>query len=258
MTPRQVRLFAAFAEATFILNKDSILPDELDRAEELLIEYRQSFQDHFPQSEWVYNQHLLKHAVRSVREFGPAWVASGFWFESLNRQVVNFVTSPNDRASRVACRLLLSQMIEKYLDEELRPAILLKLREYIGREKWSTRPQVAVGAFIRVPEEGRNVHLEEEEILALRQAGFHNIDCALRVNKHKNTDINGIIYQVPNRRVTRYNNSSVHVEAPHCNEQVDFIEIRSIVTWQDNLVQRRGLFGLRFITTAEAFDTTFI
>lgn len=78
-------LCAIFAEATFILNKDLITVDELERAENLLEEYRMHFEQYFPREQLVYNVHLLKHNVRCVREIGPVWVASGFRFESLNR-----------------------------------------------------------------------------------------------------------------------------------------------------------------------------
>lgn len=76
-------------------------------------------------------------------------VASGFWFESLNRQVINYLTSPTDRASQIACRMLLGQMVEKFMDRQLTPRVENLLRELIGKERWNEAPDVATGTFTR-------------------------------------------------------------------------------------------------------------
>lgn len=39
-----------------------------------------------------------------------------FFFESLNSQVVNYLTSPTDRTDQLARRMLLAQMLDKVLD----------------------------------------------------------------------------------------------------------------------------------------------
>lgn len=71
MNENQVNLCAMFPEATFVLNKDVILPHDLDHAEELIDNYRLLYEQQFPRNQLVYNVHLSKHIVRCVRELGP-------------------------------------------------------------------------------------------------------------------------------------------------------------------------------------------
>ena len=85
--------------------------------------------------------------LKIVREFGPLWVASEFSFESLNQQVINYITSPTDRAWQVAYRMLFGQRIEKFMDMPLRHEVENLLRELIGKEKWEEPPNVATGRF---------------------------------------------------------------------------------------------------------------
>lgn len=262
LDPNYLRLCAIFAEATFILNKDSIFPHELDRAEELLDEYRRSFENYFPEEQLVYNVHLLKHIVRSVRELGPLWVASGFWFESLNRQVVNYLTSPTDRAWQVACRMLLGQMVEKFMDRPLSPAVENLLRELIGKEKWEEPPDIATGTSIHTNGVGIPRLLRAEEIVALREAGFVHINVEDLIVPHTKMTKDGVKYQSldaeENARVTKYNDSIAYVNSQYRAEPVEFVTINSIITWQHEDEQLQGIVGTRFRVIRPAFDTTYM
>lgn len=247
-----LNLCAIFAEATFLLNKDCILPDELNRAEELIDLYRQNFEILFPEDQLAYNVHLLKHVVRCVRELGPLWVASGFWFESLNRQVVNYLTSPTDRASQVACRMLLGQMVEKFMDQELAPPVENLLRELIGKERWDEAPAAATGTYFRNDGHATEDLFLPQEIAVLTEAGFADIQ--LQINRHWRICIDGVRYQARDDRVVKYDNSIAAVEI---NGELIFIEIKSIVTWQHG-GQRQGIFGTRFNTIGPAYNTSYM
>lgn len=256
MNENQLTLCALFAEATFILNKDSILPHELDRAAELMDQYRQRFEQQFPENQLVYNVHLLKHIVRCIRELGPAWVASGFWFESLNRKIINYMTSPTARASQIACRMLLGQMVEKFMDRQLNPRVENLLREFNGKERWDEAPEVATGRFAR--NDGNTIPgtLTPQEIAALAENGIVDVDEQLPIIRHWRMNIDGVRYQLLRDRVVKYNNSIAHVNLQYQGEEVSFINIQSIITWHGG--NRQGMFGNAFRTIGPAFNTTYM
>ena len=256
MDADRLRLCAVFAEATFILNKDSILPDELDRALQLIHEYRRNFEE-YSQNQLTYNVHLLKHVIRSVRELGPVWVASGFWFESLNRQVVNYLTSPTDRAGQVACRMLLGQMIEKCLDRQFSPRVNNLLRELIGKERWDDPPDIATGRFVRNDGGAIPAIFQPEEIIALTEAGFQNINPDAVIIRHSQVSVDGIRYQPRKVRTVKYNDSIMYINAAYRGEEVNFLQIRAIVTWEHD-GERQGIFGTRFINIGPAFNTSYM
>lgn len=260
LTADQLHLCSIFAEATFIMNKDCILPDELDRAEQLINEYRILFQILFPREEWTYNTHLIKHSVTCVRDLGPSFVASGFWFESLNRQVVNFLTSPTDRASQVSNRILLGQMVDKYLDtpERFTRGALLELWKIIGKERWEVQPDIAAGLFVQTRDEGEPANLNPQQVEALLEAGINYVNRDLRIMTHEKIWITGVLYQIVNNRRTAYNNSIAYVNAQYRGEIVGFVEITSIVSWQHCNDERSGIFGTRFRTVGPAFETTYM
>lgn len=257
MDANRLRLCAVFAEATFILNKDSILPDELDRAEQLINEYRRNFEEYFPRNPLTYNVHLLKRIVRCVRELGPLWVASGFWFESLNRQVENYLTSPTDRAGQVACRMLLGQMVDKCLDWNFSLEINNLLRELIGKETWDDPPNVATGTFAVDDGHNDDSFFRRQEMIALTEAGFENVNPDDQIIRNSRVLIDGIVYQPRSDTIVKYNNSIAYVDAVYRGEEVNFVEIRAIVTWNHD-GERRGVFGTRFTNARPAFNTSYM
>ena len=180
------------------------------------------------------------------------------WFESLNRQVINYITSPTDRAWQVACRMLLGQMIEKFMDRPLRHEVENLLRELIGKEKWKEPPNVATGRFSRIDQDGIPRIFEDRELAALREAGFENINPELQIISHKKISVDGIKYQSRTARVTKYNNSIAYVNARYGNEEVQFITINSIVTWQHDDERKQGVFGTRFNIIEPAFGTSYM
>lgn len=129
--------FVKFANATYILCKDTVQAHEIDRADELLSEYCQEFAPNrlYPERYCFFNLHLLRHAARSVREWGPLWAVSAFGFESLNRRIRNFITSSNDKCSQIIDRFLLSQMIDQCMDRDMPPAVKNFIWDQIGGKR---------------------------------------------------------------------------------------------------------------------------
>lgn len=142
----------------------------------------------------------------------------------------NYVTGPTDRAWQVAYRMLLAQMVDKFLDLPLlSPAVRNELRGLVGKERWNEQPEVCTEEYV-IP----GVHVvqglfEPREINALAEAGFVNIDVRHRVDRHGRISKNGVTYQSGTRRVVKYNNSIAHVNAEYNGRRIQFIDIVSIV-----------------------------
>lgn len=257
LTPEQIEHFALFAEESYILNKDSVRPEELEHAAQCMDLFREQSANMFADRFQTYSLHLLKHIARCVRELGPLWVASGFWFESLNQQIKNYMTGPTDRAMQIACRMLLAQMVEKCLDWEMSPAILNLLREFLHKARWVVLPEHATGRFVQHSREqpGR---FDEQDVAALAEAGYHGIDADVRVTRHQKVNINGVIYQPVSDQPVKYDNSVIHVAPPDYANRVQFVRIMSIIKWQHDVERVEGVIGCRFITLGPAFNTSYM
>lgn len=249
--------FALFAEATYIMSKDSILPGELDRVEAMIDRFRQQSEVMFPESSLKYSLHLLKHIVRCVRELGPLWVASGFWFESLNRQIKNYLTSPTDRAFQIACRVLLAQMVEKCMEWPMAPRVANELREYLHKARWIELPNLATGRFIR-HDRGTPGMLEPEEIAAFGEAGYPDMNEESPITRHLRVVIDGVTYQPKSVRAVQYDNSVISIIPSDGENRIEFIRIKSILTWPGENTVMRGVIGASFITLEPAFNTSYM
>ena len=71
-----------FVEAFYILNKDKLSIQELDRADKLLHEFVARAQILFSKVSMTFNAHLLLHLARSVSEWGPLFSHNDYAFES--------------------------------------------------------------------------------------------------------------------------------------------------------------------------------
>lgn len=90
---KYVHHFALLSKVIRYLNSDSITSDNLDRCEMLLKAYIKLFQQYFGDENMTSNVHLMANLVEVVRNWGPIWVDEAFTFESMNRKIMNFVTS---------------------------------------------------------------------------------------------------------------------------------------------------------------------
>lgn len=80
--------------AVSLLSQDSISPEQVDRAERLLIEYVHDFQRLYTLRYMGMNVHLLAHLHQIVKDLGPLWVTSCFFLEDLNGQIVKLIHGP--------------------------------------------------------------------------------------------------------------------------------------------------------------------
>ena len=83
--------YATLVAAVQYLNSDCVTPEDLDRADRLLVKYVSYFADLADPSYLTINFHLLLHLVRIVKELGPLWVTCCFPLESVIDDLLNLV-----------------------------------------------------------------------------------------------------------------------------------------------------------------------
>lgn len=130
------------------------------------------------------------------------------------------------------------------------------LHNLIGKAKWNKAPNAATGAYFRTEGRQFGTMLTDREREALRAANFADLNADQEITRHRRVLINGLTFQTQNDAV-QYNNAIAHVNEQYRGEQVDFVNIQSIITWKEGAVTRQGIFGHRFITLGAAFETTF-
>lgn len=103
---------ALLSEASYILNSDSILVTDMEKAKGLLLEFAQGYEELYGLGNMTYNIHLLSHLAESVENWGPFWVHSCFPFESMNRKIIDTITSPNSMELQVVTRFLMTKFVQ--------------------------------------------------------------------------------------------------------------------------------------------------
>lgn len=97
-----------------------------------------------------------------------------------------------------------------------------------------------------------------EEIVALAEAGYQDINEELPITRYSRVSIDGVMYQVKSIRPVQYDNSVIHVTARFHGESVKFIRITGIIKWQHGDEQSQGVIGTRFLTIEPAFNTSYM
>ena len=159
----------------YILNKDSIIPTDLNRAEELITSYVERFQDMFGLAQMTYNIHLLTHLCETVRRWGPLWVYSAFVFESMNRKIMQNITSPNGIPGQIYTRFLMHKFIQNVCYD---PSVRQETREFISKLFKSGINEYIMQApqdLIHFKGLGKGLVREPliSEIRLLERAGYH-------------------------------------------------------------------------------------
>ena len=122
--------WACLVEVFYILLKNSISRDELDRAHFLLKKFVVYTEEYYSPHAMTYNVHQMCHLAQSVVDWGPLWAHNGCCFESGNGQLKRKIQAANGVIHQL-CRL-----------------ISMKRSEYILKEHISTRPYSAIHGFI--------------------------------------------------------------------------------------------------------------
>lgn len=159
----------------------------LGHAQILLESYVQKFEKYFKIKNMNYNIHLLRHLIRTVRDWRPFWAHSVFSFESWNRNIGNRVTSLHCPCKQIADRYLISKFIISIVNDETvsdsTKSNIIKLMKIQfddnGPEKFTTKGKV------------KKVTLSIQEKTASNATGYFSdhIECCLRAR------IDGVHYE---------------------------------------------------------------
>ncbi|KAK3920363.1 Halomucin [Frankliniella fusca] len=126
-----------FVAAISMLCQESISPDQLNDAEELLHSFVSDFQELYGLRYLGLNVHQLLHLVDCVRSLGPAFVYSCFFYESVNGQLARLVHGTRHSAlqicSSISVLMNLPSMINAMNDNEAKSLCLKFL--FTGRQK---------------------------------------------------------------------------------------------------------------------------
>lgn len=263
--------YVKFANATYILCKNTLLPAEIEEADQLLREFCREFapppeerhvpDEDYPESACTFNLHLLVHAARCATEWGPLDLVSAFDMESWNRRFHNFITGPNDRCSQIVDRFLLSQMIDNCLDREMTPGVKETIWKRMGGERWMQPPVGNTGRIFKSVASQDHVAMSDLEQNALYQAGVHDANAFL--TRHSKVSINGVVYEprVEIRDATRqFDDSNIYVrDFQDPNDDGHLLEIASIITWINaNDEIANGVVGRIFDVVGPAFGSVYM
>ncbi|KAG8200898.1 hypothetical protein JTE90_020538 [Oedothorax gibbosus] len=107
-----LRHFSLLSSSVFLLLQDLILPEDTDKAEEMLTEFVIQTEIFFGSAAMTFNIHQMLHIASSVRDLGPLWAHSAFVFEGGNGKMLNLVTAAKAVPLQVLNRFCLEKKLE--------------------------------------------------------------------------------------------------------------------------------------------------
>ncbi|XP_013380319.1 uncharacterized protein LOC106151541 [Lingula anatina] len=113
--------YLLFVDAMFIMNLDSISPEDLLHCEELLIKFSCLFSSLYGVSHMSANLHQMLHLHDVVRQLGPLWVYSCFSFESMNGKLLKLfhgTQSPAIQIANAVSTLIKLPILEQNIDTD--------------------------------------------------------------------------------------------------------------------------------------------
>lgn len=192
-------------KAIYIRNSDSITAADLNVAKGLINTFVEDYQRLYGLKNMVFNVHLLIHLVTTVRNWGPMWVFSALPFESLNKRIVDSITSPYHRADQVVMRLFMKKFV---IVASKRIRIAEKTRSQINSILKIQDVQVEgmpEGHYI-VGRGKSEARLPNDQEVELVRASGKIINPATHVIVYKNAIINGTKYKARDNKRRMYCN----------------------------------------------------
>lgn len=99
------------SSAIYLLLQDQITFEEINSADELLMEFVVRFQMLYGDTAMTFNVHLLTHLAKAVKYWGPLWAHSAFPFENANGNLLRLVHGTKDVTKQIAKKFLLHRSI---------------------------------------------------------------------------------------------------------------------------------------------------
>lgn len=247
LSAKYVSHFALLAEAVHHLNSDCISSATLDRCEMLLKAYIKLFEQYFGLENMTSNIHLLTHLVDVVKNWGPIWVHEAFVFESMNKRILDFVTSSFAETDQIATRFLIQKYLINILYDE---KVSSETKKFIAKEikinlehnsGYARNLLVGFGKFTtRMP--------TDEERTSLNKIGYDpsNIEC------FKKMKLNGQYYTCENTKKLKFCNSVIH------DGSRTFGKITNMIKFRINNETISGMFIKCFHQVGHAYNNQHI
>lgn len=99
----------------YILSKESMLKDEVETANRLLVKFVWEYQDLYGEKNMVYNVHLTTHLAKVVSKLGALWNFSMFPYESANGRLVRMVKGTTGVATQIARKYQMTTTFSKLI-----------------------------------------------------------------------------------------------------------------------------------------------
>lgn len=93
--------------AIYLLLQEEVSFEEVNKADEMLLEFVIRFQALFGEAAMTSNVHLLTHLAKSVKLLGPLWAHSAFVFEGANGSLLKLVHGTKDVPKQIVGKFLL-------------------------------------------------------------------------------------------------------------------------------------------------------
>lgn len=220
------------SEAVNILNSDSISPEELRRANDLLKNYVTLFQKYFGLKNMTYNVHLLTHITDSVRDWGPFWANSTFVYESWNMRIAKKITSPQSPCVQVTDRYLLSKYLFSCVEND---SIAEETRKTIKRLMNVPLVESCHNKIVGKGKATKMIPSEcEKHVLAISEFFPDCLHCYFKGT------INGVNFNCAKKKETKFCNSFMY-----CHD-IGFGEILKFVSFQAKNTTINGIIILKY------------
>lgn len=175
--------------ALFLLLKEGITFQDINKADDLLLEFVVRFQLLYGEASMTFNVHLLTHLTKSVKLWGPLWAHSAFVFENANGGLLKLVHGTKCVALQIVNKFLLHRAIPhfsaKYAVSERVQEFCLELTEYPRVKSFTKYLDTTV------LDSGRVQEITDDEKSAFLSAQTHVPD---EIVVHKRMVHKGLVY----------------------------------------------------------------
>ncbi|XP_054592230.1 uncharacterized protein [Nothobranchius furzeri] len=108
---RYVKHLSLLVFAVFLLLKENVTFEEINKADEMLFEFVARFQLLYGEASMTFNVHLLTHLSKSVKLWGPLWAHSAFVFENANGGLLKLFHGTKCVALQIVNKFLLHRTV---------------------------------------------------------------------------------------------------------------------------------------------------
>lgn len=116
---KYVKHFQLFSSAIYILLRENLSLDAIERAQLKLNEFVDSFQLLYGEGNVTMNVHLLRHLPTAVKNLGPLWAQSAYGFEANNGVVIKSNTSNKDMVYQLVWKYVMKCTINSTIDNSV-------------------------------------------------------------------------------------------------------------------------------------------